>query len=82
MNRLVNEAVRGFISKRSAEVEADLERTLEALKASRKKDPDFESAIARFAEAEASLGHEDPAEGKPVPAAGPSQKRVHKLLRG
>jgi len=82
LNRLVNEAVRGFIEKRSAEVEADLERTLERLKACREKDPRFESAIAKFVEAEASLGRDDPMEGRPRPAAGPAQTMVHTLLRG
>ena len=82
LNRLVNEAVRGFIEKRSAEVEADLERTLERLKACREKDPRFESAIAKFVEAEASLGRDDPMEGRPRPAAGPAQTMVHELLRG
>jgi hypothetical protein len=53
LNRLVNEAVRGFLEKRSAEIEADLERTLQHLKAYRKKDPSFESAIQQFVDAEA-----------------------------
>jgi predicted transcriptional regulator len=82
LNRLVNEAVQGFIEKRSAEVEADLERTLERLRACRKKDPRFESAIAQFVEAEASLGRDDPMEGRSRPAAGPAQTMVHELLRG
>jgi len=82
LNRLVNEAVRGFIEKCSVEVEADLGRTLERLKACRQKDPHFESAIAQFVEAEASLGRDDPMEGRPRPAAGPAQTMVHELLRG
>jgi predicted transcriptional regulator len=82
MNRLVNEAVRGFIERCSADVEADLERTLARLKACREKDPDFESAIAHFVEAEASLGRDDPMEGRPQPTAGPVQTMVHELLRG
>jgi predicted transcriptional regulator len=80
LNRLVNEAVRGFIEKRSAQVEVDLERTLKRLKASRRKDPDFESAIAQFVEAEASLGRDDPIEGKSGPTSGPAQRMVHELL--
>ena len=77
LNRLVNEAVRGFIEKRSAEVEADLERTLERLKECREKDPRFESAIAQFVEAEASLGGDDPMEGRPRPdpSTPPSPRR-------
>jgi predicted transcriptional regulator len=54
LNRLVNEAVRGFIEKRGAEVQADLERTIASLKAYRKRDPGFESAIAQFVESDAS----------------------------
>jgi predicted transcriptional regulator len=82
LNRLVNEAVRGFIEKCSVEVEADLERTIERLKACRQKDPRFESAIAQFVEAEASLGRDDPVEGRPQRATGPAQTIVHQLLRG
>lgn len=82
LNRLVNEAVRGFIEKRSAEVEADLEKTLRRLKAYRKLDPNFESAIAKFVDAEATLTGEDPVEGRQQPTAGPSQTMVHELLRG
>jgi hypothetical protein len=82
LNRLVNEAVRGFLEKRSAEIEADLERTLQRLKAYRKQDPRFESAIDQFVEAEASFGRDDPLEGRPRPAAGPAQTMVHELLRG
>jgi hypothetical protein len=78
---LVNEAVRGFIERRSADVEADLERTLARLKVCREKDPDFESAIAQFVEAEASLGRDDPMEGRPEPTGGPAQTMVRELLR-
>lgn len=82
LNRLVNEAVRGFIEKRSAEVEADLASTLERLKACRERDPTFETAIARFVEAEAALGRNDPTEGRPRPSQNPAQTMVHKLLLG
>jgi hypothetical protein len=82
LNRLVNEAVRGFIERRSADVEVDLERTLDRLKACRKKDPGFESAITQFVEAEASLGRDDPMAGRSRPTTGPAQTMVHDLLRG
>lgn len=82
LNRLVNEAVRGFIEERSAEVEADLQQTLRRLKAYRKMDPHFESAIAKFVDAEATLAGEDPVEGRQQPTTGPSQTMVHQLLRG
>jgi len=78
-NQLVNEAVRDFVAKRSREVEMDLEATLEALRAYRKNDPDFERAIADYVDAEASL-KEDPAEGQRAEHIGPAQKRVLDLL--
>ena len=78
-NQLVNEAVRDFVARRSQEVEMDLEATLEALRAYRKNDPNFERAIADYVEAEASL-KEDPAEGRRVEDIGPTQKRVLELL--
>jgi hypothetical protein len=81
LNRLVNEAVRGFIEKRSAAVEADLRDTLRRLKAYRKMDPSFESAIAEFVDAEAAFAGEDPVEGRHESTAGPSQTMVHDLLR-
>ncbi len=48
---------------RSHELEADLEASLEDLRAYRKSDPCFERAIADYFDAEASL-KEDPAEGR------------------
>lgn len=57
----------------------DLEATLEALRAYRKNDPNFERAIADYVEAEASL-KDDPAEGRRVEDIGPTQKRVLELL--
>jgi predicted transcriptional regulator len=83
LNKLINEAVRGFIEKRSIEVEADLQESLRRLQAYRTADPDFESAIAEFAEAETRLASEDPAEGQAKPsAAGPAQLMVRELLGG
>lgn len=83
LNKLINEAVRGFIEKRSLEVEADLRESLRRLQANRSADPDFESAIAQFAEAEAALANEDPADGQTMPlAAGPAQLMVRELLGG
>jgi hypothetical protein len=84
---LVNEAVQSFIEKRSHEVEADLEAALKRLRAARKNDPNFESAINRFAKAESSLSNNDPVEGRPVEdgsmkKAGPARTMVHELLRG
>jgi predicted transcriptional regulator len=78
-NQLVNEAVRDFVVRRSREVETDLEATLEALRAYRKSDPNFERAIEDYVDAEASL-KEDPAEGRRAEDIGPAQKRVLELL--
>jgi len=81
-NRMVNEAVGAYLASRTAEVEADLENTLRRVKAYRCADPDYESAIRKFVEAEAELAREDPAEGEMAPAAGPAQRMVRNLLRG
>jgi len=81
LNHLVNEAVRGFIEKRSVEVEADLQETLRRLRVYRKRNPNFESAIAKFVKAEATLAGEDPVEGRQHSTTGPSQTMVHELLR-
>jgi predicted transcriptional regulator len=83
LNKLINEAVRGFIEKRSTEVEADLQESLRRLQAYRTMDPDFESAIAEFVEAEVTSLSEDPAEGRAQSAPpGPAQTMVRELLGG
>ena len=81
-NRLVNEAVRDFVAKRAAEVEADLQQVLKRVRACRRSDPLFEKAIAQFAAAEASLATSDPLEGHAEPKAGSAQAMVRELLRG
>lgn len=84
VNKMVNEAVAIFVSRRKAKVEADLEAVLAKLKAYKRRDRDFERAIRQFAEAEASLGGDDPAEGTASDSGelGPSQKMVRQLLDG
>src|SRR5260370_13241068 len=82
LNRMVNEAVGEYLESRAAAVEADLEETLRRVRAYREADPDFESAISGFANAEAALAGEDPVEGKTVSAAVPAQRLVRKLIRG
>lgn len=47
------------------------EETLRRVRTYRKVDPDFESAIADFAEAEAELAVGDPVEGQTTRAEGP-----------
>lgn len=81
LNRLVNEAVRSYVRKRSVEIQEDLEQTLRLLKAHRAEDPDFESAISEFAAGEARYAKDDTAEGKGWSVLrGPVQSRVHDLL--
>ncbi len=82
LNRLVNEAVRGFIERRTAEVETDLQQALARVQAYRRSDPRFEKAIAQFAAAEAGLADGDPAEGHRRVGTGPAQTMVQDLLRG
>lgn len=81
LNQLVNEAVRDYVTRRSREVEMDLEATLESLRAYRRSDPNFERAIADYVDAEASLT-EDPAEGQRAMDIGPAQTRILELLNG
>ena len=53
--------------------EDDLESTLEDLRAHRKRDPNFERAIAEFVEAEITA-EDDPAEGRVVTQAAPPKQ--------
>jgi predicted transcriptional regulator len=80
-NELVNEAVRDFVARRSKEVEMDLDATLEALRAYRRSDPNFERALADYVDAVASL-KEDAAEGKRTADIGPAQTRILQLFNG
>jgi len=80
-NQLANEAIKEYVAKRSVDVENELQDTLSRLRAYRERDPDFESAIADVAAAEASAIH-DPAEGTVVKKAEPLQVRLRNLLDG
>jgi hypothetical protein len=82
LNRMVNEAVGEYLKSRTAAVEADLEETLRRVREYREADPNFESAISTFADAEAALAREDPVEGKTTASAGPAQRLVRQLIRG
>jgi hypothetical protein len=75
VNKMVNEAVGEYIRKRSAEVEADLAGVLAQVKAYRRADPQFKQARARWVDAEARLGGDDPVEGVMVDVAPPAAKR-------
>ena len=71
LNRLVNEAVHDYLDVQAALLENDLEATLQRVKAYRAADPDFEHAIARFAEAEAEHAAEDPSRAAPFAHVAP-----------
>jgi hypothetical protein len=86
VNQLLNEAIRGFLSRRGPK-EPTLETTLARLRAYRERDPEFHRAATAFVESEATL--DDPLEGELIegqfasgqPAsAGPAQSRIRELL--
>lgn len=79
LNQLANEAIAEFVSQRIAEVENELQSTLDDLRAYRKKDPHFEQAIDAVVEAEVST-QEDPAEGTVVEPAERTESVVLGLL--
>jgi hypothetical protein len=70
VNQLLNDAVKHYLKHRSPE-EQLLEASLERLRAYRKRDPGFRSAMTAFVESEANI--EDPVEGKPFEQSGSSQ---------
>jgi predicted transcriptional regulator len=80
-NQLVNEAIKEFVAKRSLEIEDDLKATLADLRAYRLRDPNFDAALAKAAEIEASVT-DDPAEGKVVTETEPLKVRLRGLLDG
>ncbi|MBI2752542.1 MAG: hypothetical protein HYX46_03365 [Betaproteobacteria bacterium] len=82
LNRLINEAVRSYVARRSAEVEGGLQDILDRVRAYRRTDPDFERMWAEFVDAEARYGADDPVEGSTQKSAGPAQTLVRNLLRG
>lgn len=81
-NQMVNEAVGEYLDARTAAVTADLEETLRRVRAYRETDPNFESAIAKFAQSEARHGADDPVEGTEDREARPAQRMVRQLIRG
>jgi predicted DNA-binding protein len=93
MNQLINEALHDYVSRRSHEVEQDLDQTLKALRAYRRRDPSFKSAIAAAAKAEAEHRQSDPLDGEVVigelvdgrltqQEPGPVAAEIHQLLHG
>jgi len=86
VNQLLNEAIKSFLIRRGPR-ERNLEMTLARLRAYRKRDPGWRSAMAGFVESEATL--DDPLEGEPIEgqfrngklvAAGPAQGKIRELL--
>jgi predicted transcriptional regulator len=89
-NKLVNQAVREFVLRRTRQLEVDLESTLADLRAYQARDPDFEESIAKFVAAEVAL-EEDPTEGTVVveddtddalSGGGPAHSAVREVLNG
>lgn len=80
-NNIINDAVRLYVRQKGAELERDLQATLDALRKYREVDPDFEGAIAAFAESEAKYGKKDPVEGKETPGRG-VRSEIRQLLHG
>lgn len=78
MNDLISEAVLKFVAAKSEVHARDLEKTVERLRAYTEADPDFEKAIAEFAEAE--VKYDDPLEGEPREVKGPVRTQVEALL--
>ena len=70
VNQLLNDAVKSYLNRPSSE-EQLLEASLDRLRAYRKRDPGFGSAMTAFVESEASV--EDPIEGKPFEKSGTGQ---------
>lgn len=81
LNRLVNEAVRRYVERRSAEVEIDLKEILDRVRAYRRSDLDFDAMWDAFIDAEVRYGAKDPVEGGKQKNAGPAQAMVRELLR-
>ena len=86
INHLLNDAIRAYLGTKRKR-ERELERTLAALRAYRRRDPGFKEAIEAFVDAEATV--RDPVEGEPVEGRlvngrleplGPVQREIRALL--
>jgi hypothetical protein len=78
MNDLISEAVLKFVAAESKVHARDLEKTLENLRTYVDNDPDFEKAIAEFADAE--VANVDPLEGQAYEVEAPVRTQVEALL--
>lgn len=63
-NRIFNEALADYLEKSGIQLRDDIEGTLQGLRAYRRKDPDFDADIERFALAESKHSSDDAHEGK------------------
>jgi hypothetical protein len=80
VNRLVTDAVKAYLDRHVPTAERDLEARLTKLRAYRQHDPDFDRAIAAFAEAEVHV--DDPAEGSRVERTASVRRDIRQLLNG
>jgi hypothetical protein len=76
---MINEAVRHYVERQASEVETDLQKVLDRVKAYRRSDPNYKKLWAEFVNAEARYGKDDPVEGR-IKRAGPVQARVREIL--
>lgn len=81
LNRLINEAVRSYVARRSGEAEIELRDILDRVRAYRRGDPGFRKMWGEFIDAEARHAKEDPVEGSARKGSGPAQTLVRDLLR-
>ena len=82
-NKLVNEAVAEYVTRHALQTKDDLKAVLKRVKAYRKSDPDFATAIAAFVDAEATHGKdEDPMEGQAASSVGPVTQQLRQLIDG
>ena len=79
-NKLINDAVALYIEHEAEAIANEAETALEQIKAYRAADPDFESAIAAFAESEAQYGANDTAEGRAMRSAPSLSEKVRRLV--
>jgi hypothetical protein len=81
MNKLMNDALALFVSKRTAMLQGDLEASLARIKQYRKSDPGFSKDFEEIAKAEVTHRGEDPFEGVPYrDAAGSAVSMVRRVI--
>ena len=76
MNQLINDALRDYVNRRSYEVEQDLNKTLIALRACRRRDPGLKGAEI------ATVVNGELIDGSVADEFGPVETEFHQLLQG